>query len=102
MGVCDIISYPIWWPKKVVLKLCPGGRLEEKVSSQLVQICMWKGRFEKAKWCGSITVGREFFSPRVEWVAKIFSVKSHLTLLYPPPVLNNDRSLNRNDETINF
>ncbi len=32
------------------------------------------------------------FSPCVGWAAKIFSVKSHLTP--PPPVINNDRSLN--------
>ncbi len=38
-------------------------------------------------------VGGEIFPPRAEWAAKIFSVKSYLTPLPPPPVINNDRSL---------
>ena len=40
------------------------------------------------KFYAQCPVGREFFSPRIEWAGKIFSVKSHLT-----PVINNDWSL---------
>ena len=38
-------------------------------------------------------VGREILSLSAGWAAKIFSIKSHLTLIPPPPVINNDRSL---------
>ncbi len=37
-------------------------------------------------------VGYESFPPRDEWAAKNFLVKSHLNLI-PPPAINNDQSL---------
>ena len=49
---------------------------------------LWPRGERSQKW----GVSKIFWgSLRVEWAAKIFSVKSHLTPL--PPVINNDRSL---------